>query len=188
MQEASITLFSTTEYIVGWRKCLRCVLLGFTGEYPEPFFRKLHGTVRTDKILPVRRAKLCRGCEDELDEDKDLRNSLNQRIRDHAKRHGTPIGIYRRRYNLQTTTVLEWWKTKIAGGVLDCRCLVSEMRHGTKDIELHQLDPAEPFFPNQWQLVCTNDHRGMQDPDYPAIKRGWELWRQARLGELEATG
>jgi hypothetical protein len=120
------------------------------------------------------------GCEDELDEDKSLRESLDQRIRTHAQRHGTPIKTYRSRYNLATQTVVAWWKRKIAGGVLDCGCLVSEMRHGTKDIELHQLNPAEPFFPNTWQLVCTNDHRGMQHPDYPAVKRGWILWRQAR--------
>jgi hypothetical protein len=177
---AQPTLFDPNDFADGWRECPRCVSLGFPGRFPDVFFRKLHGTVRTGKILPVRRAKICIGCEDELSEDRSLIKSLNQRIRDHARRHGTPIKTYRTRYNLASSTVLDWWKAKIRGGVLDCGCLVSEMRHGTKDIELHQLDPREPFFPDTWRLVCTNDHRGMQHPDYPAIKRGWQLWKQSR--------
>jgi len=179
-EDAAPRLFDIEGFSDGWRTCLRCVSLGYPGRYPESFFRKLVGTVRTSKILPVRRAKFCEGCEDQLNEDKSLRNSINQRIRDHAKRHGTPVKEYRAKYNMATDTVLTWWKAKIRGGVLDCDCLVSEMKHGSKDIEMHQTNPAEPYFPDTWKLVCTNDHRGMHHEDHAARKRGWQLWKEAR--------
>lgn len=120
------------------------------------------------------------GCEDELDRYRSLRQSLNQRIKDHAKRRGIATKIYRQRYGLHPQAVFDWFISKIRGGTLDCGCLVSEMKHGFKDIEMHQLDPEAPFFPQTWQLVCTNDHRSMEHPDYAAIKRGWTLWKERR--------
>ena len=101
----------------------------------------------------------CEGCEDEVNEDKGLRKSLNQRVCDHARRRRLPVKEYRARYNLGTDAVVAWYKAKIRGGVLDCGCLVSEMKHGSKDIEMHQTNPSEPYFPDSWKLVCTNDHR-----------------------------
>jgi hypothetical protein len=122
------------------------------------------------------RSRTCEGCDEEMDADRRLRRSLYARIATHAARHGTPLALYRQRYGLDTEAVLTWWKRKIATGLLDCGCAVGDMRHGTKDVELHQLNPSEPFFPETWQLVCVPDHRSMGREDYPAYKRGWALW------------
>jgi hypothetical protein len=174
------TLFDLSVYEDGWRECPRCVSLGYDGRYPESFFRPGHGSSRQVLAGMTYRHPVCMGCEDELDEDRSLRISLNQRIRDHAKRKGVEVAVYRSRYNLKTDAVMAWFKTKVASGVLDCGCLVSDMRHGNKDIEMHQTNPAEPFFPETWRLVCTNDHRQMHHPDHAAIKQGWRLWKEAR--------
>ena len=175
-----LTLFDLESVTDGWRTCPRCLALGFApARYPEAFFRKLHGA-NDRSVIHARRSKFCEGCEDEVNEDKGLRKSLNQRVCDHARRRRLPVKEYRARYNLGTDAVVAWYKAKIRGGVLDCGCLVSEMKHGSKDIEMHQTNPSEPYFPDSWKLVCTNDHRGMHHADHSARKRGWQLWKESR--------
>jgi len=117
-----------------------------------------------------------------------LKQSIGRRIADHADRHGTPLPVYRTRYNMATAHVVAWFKTKWGSGTLDCGCATADMKHGYRDAELHQTNPAEPFFPTCWRLVCTGHHRSMQnssEQDYAAKQRGWGLWREARdeLGE-----
>jgi hypothetical protein len=179
MSAQELTLFDVTGFSDGWRTCPRCVSLGYPGRYPDAFFRKLYGKKVKGRSW-LHRSKFCEGCEDEINEDSSLRKSLSQRICDHAKRRGMPVKEYRAKYNLSNAVVLAWYKAKIRSGLLDCGCLVSEMKHGSKDIEMHQTNPAEPFFPDCWKLVCTNDHRGMHHEDHAARKRGWQLWKEAR--------
>ena len=176
------TLFDSLDYVVTWRDCPRCIMLGYPGRYPEVFFPLKDR--RAGQDLAPRRSRFCEGCIDETQEDRALRNSIGQRIRDHAKRHGTPIGDYCQRYGLTIDRVLAWYKAKVSSGSLDCGCAVRDMRHGSKDVEMHQTNPAEPFFPQTWRLYCTNDHRMIarsSEADYAAKKRGWELWKQSRL-------